>query len=100
MEVGTLAYFSQRRVEDLQGLVTPRSIPFSIQGDPAGAFLAHPTRYVVTRPGLMVGMRKIIRRRWFQQSYQEVACFDPDSDDWTRIYGARPGVDPAALAKR
>jgi hypothetical protein len=98
MEVGTLAYFSQRRVEDLQGLVTPRSIPFSIQGDPAGAFLAHPTRYVVTRPGLMVGMRKIIRRGWFQQSYQEVACFDSDSDDWTRVYGAKPGVDPAALA--
>ncbi|HEX4494189.1 MAG TPA: hypothetical protein VIE43_00850 [Thermoanaerobaculia bacterium] len=94
MEVGTLAYFSQRRVEDLQGLVTPRSIPFSIAGDPAGAFLAKPTRYVVTRPGLMVGMRKIVRRGWFQKSYQEVALFDPESEDWTRVYGARPGVDP------
>jgi hypothetical protein len=97
MEVGTLAYFSQRRVEDLQGLVTPRSIPFSIAGDPAGAFLARPTRYVVTRPGLMVGMRKIVRRGWFQKSYQEVALFAPEGEDWTRVYGVKAGVDPATL---
>ena len=51
MEVGTLAYFSGRRVEDLQGLVTPRSIPFTARGDPAGAFLASPARYVVVAPG-------------------------------------------------
>jgi arabinofuranosyltransferase len=97
MEVGTLAYFSQRRVEDLQGLVTPRSIPFSIAGDPAGAFLAQPTRYMVTRPGLMVGMRKIVRRGWFQKSYQEVALFAPEGEDWTRVYGVKAGVDPTAL---
>jgi hypothetical protein len=100
MEVGTLAYFSQRRVEDLQGLVTPRSIPFSIAGDPAGAFLAKPTRYVVTRPGLMVGMRKITRRGWFQRSYREVALFDPEGEDWTRVYGAKPSVDLVNLTTR
>lgn len=97
-EVGTLAYFSQRKVEDLQGLVTPRSIPFVIEGDLMGAFLAKPTRFVVTRPGLMKGMRQITRRRWFRQSYEEAARFDSDTEDWTLVYRARPGVDLEALA--
>jgi hypothetical protein len=98
-EVGTLAYFSQRRVEDLQGLVTPRSIPFSARGDTIGAFLAKPTRYLVTRPGLEAGMSRLETRRWFRQSYGEVARFDPGTDDWTLVYGARPGVDVAGLAR-
>jgi hypothetical protein len=99
MEVGTLAYFSQRRVEDLNGLVTPRSLPFTLKGDTIGAFLAKPTRYLVTRPSLEEGMRRIERRRWFRASYAEVVRFDPDSEDWTLVYGARPGVDVADLAR-
>lgn len=94
MEVGTLAYFSQRRVEDLQGLVTPRSISYVVKGDVAGAFLAKPTRYVVSRPSLEAGMRRITRRRWFRRSYQEVARFDQETNDWTVVYGAR---SPAAV---
>jgi hypothetical protein len=93
MEVGTLAYFSQRRVEDLQGLVTPRSIPFAAKGDPAGAFLAKPTRYVVTRPSLTRGMRKITRRGWFRRRYSRVALFHPGTADWTLVFRAKPGVD-------
>jgi arabinofuranosyltransferase len=100
MEVGTLAYFSQRRVEDLEGLVTPRSIAFVFQRDPAGAFLARPTRFLVTRPRLMAGTRKITRRRWFRQSYQEVARFDPETADWTLVYGLRPGAELPCLPRQ
>jgi hypothetical protein len=99
MEVGTLAYFSQRRVEDLNGLVTPRSIPFSLKGDTIGAFLAKPTRYLVTRPSLEQGMQRIESRRWFRASYAEAVRFDPDSEDWTLVYGARPGVDVEELTR-
>ena len=56
VEVGTLAYFADRPVEDLLGLVTPRSIPYVAEGDLLGAFLARPTELVVDRPrihGLM-----------------------------------------------
>ena len=98
-EVGTLAYFSGRRVEDLQGLVTPRSIPFSAKGDTIGAFLARPTRYLVTRPGLEAGMSRLETRRWFRRSYGEVARFLPGTGDWALVYGAKPGVDVASLAR-
>jgi hypothetical protein len=100
MEVGTLAYFSQRTVEDLEGLVTPRSIAFVTSRDPAGAFLARPAHYTVTRPSLMAGMRKITRRRWFQESYQEVARFDPGTSDWTLVYGLRPGAELPCLPRQ
>ena len=73
VEIGTLAYFSERRVEDLLGLVTPRSIPFVQAGDLAGAFLAKPTRYVVVRPGLKGYMGQITSRRWFRRRYEEAA---------------------------
>lgn len=99
MEVGTLAYYSQRRVEDLQGLVTPRSIPFTLKGDPAGAFLAGPTRFVIVRPSLKRGMNKITRRRWFRRSYEEVARFHPGTADWTQVYGLKPGAELPGSAR-
>lgn len=100
MEVGTLAYYSQRRVEDLQGLVTPRSIPFTLKGDPAGAFLAGPTRFLIVRPSLKQGMNKITRRRWFRRSYEEVARFHPDTADWTQVYALKPGAELPGLPRR
>ena len=100
MEVGILAYFSQRRVEDLEGLVTPRSIAFVFQRDPAGAFLARPTRFLVTRPRMLAGTRKITRRRWFRESYQEAARFDPGTPDWTLVYRLRPGAELPCLPRQ
>lgn len=99
MEVGTLAYFSQRRVEDLQGLVTPRSILFTLRRDPAGAFLAQPTRFVVTRPSLTMGMRRITRRGWFRRNYERVALFQAGTADWALVYGARPEVELRGLER-
>ena len=99
MEVGTLAYFSGRRVEDLQGLVTPRSIPFTVRGDLAGAFLASPARYVVVRPGLQGPMAKITARRWFRRGYREIERFHPRSADWTLVYRRKPhAVPPGATS--
>jgi hypothetical protein len=86
VEVGTLAYFSRRPVEDLMGLVTPGSIPFVREGNLLGAFLAKPTRYVVVRPSLQGFTGQITSRRWFRRRYEEVARFLPDSSDWIAVY--------------
>ncbi len=89
VEIGTLAYFSRRPVEDLMGLVTPRSIPFVREGNLLGAFLAKPTRYVVVRPSLQGFTGQITSRRWFRRRYEEVARFLPDSADWIAVYRLR-----------
>jgi hypothetical protein len=86
VEIGTLAYFSRRPVEDLMGLVTPRSIPFVQEGNLLGAFLAKPTRYIVVRPSLRGFTGQITTRRWFRRRYEEVARFLPDSSDWIAVY--------------
>src|ERR1700759_2072607 len=46
VEVGTLAYFSDRPVQDLVGLVTPRNLPFLVRNDLLGAFREHPTTFL------------------------------------------------------
>jgi hypothetical protein len=73
-------------VEDLLGLVTPRSVPYVAARDLKGAFLAKPTRYFVVRPGLEGLMGPITSRRWFRRRYREVARFHPDTADWTIVY--------------
>ena len=100
LEVGTLAYFSQRRVEDLHGLVTPRSIPFILKRDLVGAFLAGPTRFVIVGPGHKRSMNKITRRRWFRRNYEEVARFHPDTADWTQVYAIKPGAELPGVPRR
>jgi hypothetical protein len=100
VEVGTLAYFSERPVEDLLGLVTPRSIPYVAAGDLQGAFLAKPARYLVVRPGLEGLMGPITSRRWFRRSYREVARFHPDTADWTIVYRQTRVPRSPALPRR
>ncbi len=86
VEVGTLAYFSDRPVEDLLGLVSPRSVPYVAEDDLLGAFLAKPTKFVINRPGLDGFMGPITTTSWFQSGYREVARFHPESVDWTVVY--------------
>ncbi len=92
-EVGILGYYSDRPIEDLIGLVSPRSRPFAAAGDPVGAFLARPADLVLfhtyNRRG---GTRPIVIRPWFAAAYQEVATIpDPAAHAATLIYRRRPG---------
>jgi hypothetical protein len=93
-EVGTLAFSSQRRVEDLLGLVTPRSLPYAREGDVVGAFLAKPTRYFVAHPFADGGaIRAIATRDWFRDGYREVARFDHrELGGWMVIFERQPGA--------
>ena len=93
-EVGMLAFSSRRRVEDLLGLVTPRSLPYAREGDVVGAFLARPTAYFVAHPFADGGaIRAITSRAWFRESYREAARFDyPELGGWIVIFERRPGA--------
>jgi hypothetical protein len=78
-EIGVLGYYSDRTVEDLLGLVTPRSLPFIAKKDLVGAFLAHPTPIILCHTGRR-STRSIVGRPWFQRAYREVARF-PASEE-------------------
>ncbi len=93
VEVGTLAYFSDRPVEDLLGLVTPRSIPFVAEGDLLGAFLAQPTELVVDRPRIHGLMGQVVSPRWFPRAYEEAARFLAGKPNEVVVYRRRPGAE-------
>ena len=73
VEIGVLGYYSERPIEDLMGLVTPRVLPFVRQGDLLGAFLTKPAKYVVFHPRGRMG--PIVHAPWFPRAYREVARF-------------------------
>ncbi len=73
-EIGILAFTSDRPVQDLVGLVTPRSLPYA--HDRLGAFLAKPTTFVIFHTyNARGGTRPIVDRPWFPKAYREVARF-------------------------
>lgn len=75
-EIGYLGYYSQRRVVDLVGLVTPANVPFVRESDQLGAFLREPTELVMFHTfHQRGGTRPIVARRWFPDAYAEVARF-------------------------
>ncbi len=77
-EIGVLGYYGDRSVEDLMGLVTPRSLPYIAKKDLLGAFLADPTPLVLFHTERR-STRPIVRQPWFHRAYREVARF-PQSD--------------------
>lgn len=77
-EIGVLGFESDRKVEDLMGLVTPRSLLYIAKKDLLGAFLVHPTPLVLYHTERR-STRPIVSRPWFTRAYREVARF-PQSD--------------------
>jgi len=72
VEVGTLAYFSDRPVQDLVGLVTPRNLPFLARNDLLGAFREHPTTFLIQHEKLATFTAAIVNHRWFRRRWDEV----------------------------
>jgi hypothetical protein len=72
VEVGTLAYFSDRPVQDLVGLVSPRNLPFLLRDDFLGAFREHPTMFLIHHEKLASFTGPIVRHRWFRRRWDEV----------------------------
>lgn len=87
-EIGVPAYYSERTVVDLLGLVTPEAVPYVIRGDLAGAFLHRPTRFVLSFQGGM----PFDRARWFRRAYEEAHRIEVEGSEllvFRRIPGRR-----------
>ena len=93
-EIGMLAFASERHVDDLLGLVTPRALPYVHEGDVVGAFLARPADYFISQSFGDTGvMTAITGRSWFESGYRAVAHFEhPEIGGWLTIYQRRPGA--------
>lgn len=94
VEVGTIGYFSERSVQDLLGLVTPRSIPFVPKGDMVGAFLTQPTDYFLFNPHLAGFLDPVRQQAWFSRNYREVQRLDPlpGNTEFILVYQRQPGA--------
>ena len=99
-EIGILAYFSERPVEDPIGLVSPRSLPYAAVGDMAGAFLARPTDYVVFHTfNQRGGTRPVVARPWFARAYAGLsqdawlAVAEPERIARLKERGSTPAIE-------
>lgn len=91
-EIGNVAYWSERPVDDLLGLVTPKVLPYVRADDTVGAFLAlepdvfldHPRS---PHPGL-------VDLPWFREAYHLAARIEPPPDGAgaVTVYRRRPGA--------
>ncbi|HEY0783878.1 MAG TPA: hypothetical protein VGE98_15585, partial [Thermoanaerobaculia bacterium] len=93
-EVGILAYTSERPVQDLVGLVSPRSLPYVAVGDFLGAFLAKPPTFVVFHTfSARGGTKPIVSRPWFPRAYELAVRFDrPDLGGSISVFRRNPGT--------
>ncbi len=90
-EIGNLAYWSRRPVDDLMGLVTPRNLPYLVTGDGLGAFLSDPPEFFVYHP--KGPQRGLVESPWFRSGYLPVARIpDPEGTEAATIYRKRPGA--------
>ena len=72
-EIGNLAYWSERPLDDLLGLVTPEARPYVAANDPNGAFLRRPPDFFIDHPANP--HPGIARVQWFRGAYYPVARF-------------------------
>ena len=90
VEIGVPAYYSERKVVDLLGLVTPEAVPYVVRGDLSGAFLLHPTDFVLYHS--RSGMLPLLQRRWFWTAYEEVHRVEIEDTD-LRVFRRIPGSE-------
>ncbi len=84
-EVGTLAYYSDRPVDDLLGLVSPQYVAAVSKGDWAGALLASRAEVVVLTEG-----RINPSARWFARRYRPATEIAVGKESAT-VYALRRG---------
>jgi hypothetical protein len=94
VEVGTIGYYSDRSVQDMLGLVTPRAIPYVAEGDMVGAFLTAPTDYFLYDKNLFGFVDPIKNEPWFEACYDRVVHFDapPPADERVVVWARQPGA--------
>ena len=91
-EIGNLAYWSQRPVDDMMGLVTPRALPYVAADDSIGTFRAlRPDLWIRHDQGPQAGLH---RRRFFRNAYELVARIEAPADGAGEVlvFRRRPGA--------
>lgn len=92
VEVGTVAYFSQRPVFDLLGLVSPGILTAVSRQDLEQAFLSSPTDCVLDSQRVHGLMSQVLSRQWFSSSYEEAARIPiPGDGGEVIVYRRRAG---------
>lgn len=92
VEVGALGYFSERRIVDLLGIVTPGVLPYLRARDLEGAFLAGSPDYAVYDEAREAqGSWMPTARPWFSDAYECVARLG-EGQRHVVIYQRRPSV--------
>ena len=88
IEVGTIAFFSDRQIIDLLGLVTPGTEVYLTARDNAGLFKSlHPEYYIRNCNFDAWGMnRRVHESTFFQENYAPVAAFPQDDKSPVVIY--------------
>jgi hypothetical protein len=86
IEVGYLGYFTDNRIIDLAGLITPAVIPYVSQGDFASGFWQYQPDYYVYWPDFDWALGQIRRDPRFEAHYQPVASLLGPSDNNLTIY--------------
>jgi hypothetical protein len=89
-EIGNLAYWSRRPVDDLLGLVTPENLPYVAARDSVGAFLRRPPDLFLNHPASPHA--GIARAPWFRRAYRPVARSSPGGRGAAVVYRKRPGA--------
>ena len=93
VEVGMVAYYSRRPVHDLLGLVTAGAFEKLESRGLDGAFLDHPTPWVLCFDRLRGLQGPVCEAPWFQRAYEPAARFEkPGSEVYLRLYRRRAGA--------
>ena len=73
LEIGQIGYYSDRRVIDVLGLVTPGVVDHVKKGDFLWAYLRYKPDYIVYNAIFSAWIGVVRQQPWFKDSYHEVA---------------------------
>lgn len=86
IEVGTIAFWSQRPIHDYLALTTPDSLDFVYDGDILSAVLKHPAEYLIRHSRVRL-MEAAYTTPWFKENYIKVRRISLTADgEYLRIY--------------
>ncbi len=92
VEIGIVGYYSNRRVVDVCGLITPGVGPHMASGDIAWPIRTHRPDYVLLHDPLWTSLEgPIASAAWFQEGYERVRTFDADEPYRLALYRRKKG---------
>jgi hypothetical protein len=97
LEVGTLAYFAERRVVDLLGLVSPEAIARVRDRQVIDGLRRSPTDFFVLTQGLEGLVGPVRDLPWFRDAYDLVATFAGDDGQPLWVFQRRSTIPRSTI---